>query len=125
VVRGGDKPNIIPSWAEADLIFRTVEDPTRVLDRLRGIVEKHGGRIDRWWGNEPMLMAVPDGAESVVVAFNTDVPHLRALGRPLLFGPGSILDAHTAGEKVAKSHLRNAVSTYVDLVGDLLAGKVR
>jgi acetylornithine deacetylase/succinyl-diaminopimelate desuccinylase-like protein len=61
-------------------------------------------------------MNVPDGFESRVVAFNTDVPHLRALGTPLLFGPGSILDAHGANEKIGKKDLLQSVQTYADTV---------
>ena len=65
-------------------------------------------------------MFVPDGAESVVVAFNTDVPHLGALGKPMLFGPGSILDAHGANEKIGKKELLESVETYRKTVISLL-----
>ena len=51
-----------------------------------------------------------------MVAFNTDVPHLGALGTPLLFGPGSILDAHGANEKIGKKDLLQSVQTYADTV---------
>jgi acetylornithine deacetylase/succinyl-diaminopimelate desuccinylase-like protein len=61
-------------------------------------------------------MHVPDGAPSTVVAFNTDVPHLGNLGKPLLFGPGSILDAHGAKEKIGKKELLQAVETYRETV---------
>jgi acetylornithine deacetylase/succinyl-diaminopimelate desuccinylase-like protein len=64
-------------------------------------------------------MTVPPGACSIVVAFNTDVPHLGALGRPLLFGPGSILDAHGANEKIGKKELLESVETYVETVHSL------
>jgi acetylornithine deacetylase len=63
---------------------------------------------------------VPDGAKSTVVAFNTDVPHLRALGKPLLFGPGSILDAHGPKERIAKKELLAAIETYEETVITLL-----
>jgi acetylornithine deacetylase len=62
---------------------------------------------------------VPDGAESTIVSFNTDVPHLGALGKPLLYGPGSILDAHGAREKIRKKDLLNAVDVYYDTVASL------
>ena len=41
----------------------------------------------------------------VPVAFGTDVPHMPRWGRPLLYGPGSILDAHTEHEKVRKQDI--------------------
>lgn len=125
VVRGGEKPNIIPAWAEADMIFRTVEPAGVVLRRLQEIIAPFGGQVVYSHGNDPMMMYVPDRHEPVVVAFNTDVPHLSRFGKPLLFGPGSILDAHTAGEKIAKRELSSAVDTYVELTTRLLSGELR
>ena len=42
-------------------------------------------------------------------------------GTPILMGPGAIIDAHPAGEKVAKKDLDFAVTEYAKLVQDLLA----
>ena len=64
-------------------------------------------------------MVVPKGRDSIVVAFNTDVPWLTNLGKPLLFGPGSILDAHGVGEKVSKAEVLEAVGVYEALVVEL------
>jgi acetylornithine deacetylase len=69
-------------------------------------------------------MVVPEGAPTTIVAFNTDVPHLGSLGKPLLFGPGSILDAHGENERIAKRDLIAAVDTYRDTVIALLEGRV-
>jgi acetylornithine deacetylase len=121
VIRGGDKPNIVPAWAEAEMIFRTVQPWNEVRQRLEEIVARFDGRLVRAIGNDPTFMMVPDGRESVVVAFNTDAPHLKSLGKPILFGPGSILDAHTAGEKIAKRDLLDAVDTYCSLARELLS----
>ncbi|HEX3107882.1 MAG TPA: M20/M25/M40 family metallo-hydrolase [Thermoanaerobaculia bacterium] len=120
VVRGGEKPNIIPAKAECEMIFRLVTTPEDIRARLEPILARNGGTITWTHGNPPQHMAVPDGAESVVVAFNTDVPHLGALGKPLLFGPGSILDAHGANEKIGKRELLEAVETYYTTVAGLL-----
>jgi acetylornithine deacetylase len=116
VVRGGEKPNVIPAEAECQLIFRTVTDPEEVQAGLETILARHGGTITVSRGNPPQFMKVPDGVPSKVVAFNSDVPHLGALGQPLLFGPGSILDAHGANEKIGKRELLDSVQTYADTV---------
>lgn len=116
VVRGGEKPNIIAAAAECEMIFRTVSDPRDVQEKLEQIVNRFSGRITLARGNAPQFMVVPDGAPSTVVAFNTDVPHLGSLGKPLLFGPGSILDAHGANERIRKRDLLDAVATYHDTV---------
>ena len=57
-----------------------------------------------------------EGFETAVVAFTTDIPLLTIWGKPLLFGPGSILDAHTAGEKISKRELTAAVDVYKQMV---------
>ena len=124
VIRGGQKPNVIAAEAEAEMIFRLVTTPEDVQARLEKIVAKHGGRITLSRGNPPQFMTVPQGAKSQVVAFNTDVPHLPGLGKPLLFGPGSILDAHGAEEKISKKELLAAVGTYEEMVIALLEGRV-
>jgi len=116
VVRGGEKPNVIPAEAECQMIFRTVTEPEEVQTKLQSIIARHGGTITVSRGNPPQFMKVPDGVSSRVVAFNTDVPHLGALGTPLLFGPGSILDAHGANEKIGKKELLDSVQTYVNTV---------
>lgn len=119
VVRGGEKPNIIAGSAECQMMFRTVGDPEDVLTKLQPLLAKYGGRITLSRGNGPQFMTVPDGLPSNVVAFNTDVPWLSSLGKPLLFGPGSITDAHGAGEKIGKKDLLKAVQTYHDTVRKL------
>jgi acetylornithine deacetylase len=123
VVRGGQRPNIIPAEAECEMIFRLVTTPEDVERRLADLVAQHGGRITMSRGNPPQFMLVPEGQPSQVVSFNTDVPWLGALGKPLLFGPGSILDAHGVNEKIAKRDLLAAVTTYEEMVISLLEGR--
>ena len=120
VVRGGEKPNVIPAAAECEMIFRTVSAPEEVRERLALLVAEHRGGITVARGNAPQFMIVPDGAPSTVVAFNSDVPHLGALGKALLFGPGSILDAHGPNEKIAKKELIAAIEVYRATVVQLL-----
>ena len=119
VVRGGEKPNIVPAFAECELMFRTVDDHEIVRTKLEQLVARFGGKITLARGNAPQFMVVPEGAPSTIVAFNTDVPHLANLGKPLLFGPGSILDAHGANEYIAKRDLIAAIDVYCDTVARL------
>jgi len=120
VVRGGEKPNVIAPQAECQMIFRHVGDPDDVRARLESIVARYGGTITLSRGNPPQHMCVPDGVEPVVVAFNTDVPWLTNLGKPMLFGPGSILDAHGPNEKIGKRELLSGVNVYAETVAGLL-----
>lgn len=122
VIRGGEKANIIPATAELEMIFRLAGPPDDTLAKLKELVARHDGEVTLARGNPAQWMVVPEGQEGIVVAFNTDVPHLGNLGKPLLFGPGSILDAHSATEKIAKRELLDAVGTYEEMVAGLLGG---
>lgn len=124
VIRGGQRPNIIAAEAECEMIFRLVTTPDEVRARLESVLARHGGTITSARGNDPQFMVVPEGQPSAVVSFNTDVPWLGNLGRPLLFGPGSILDAHGKNERIAKKDLLAAVDTYEQMVVSLLEGRI-
>ncbi|MFQ5768085.1 MAG: peptidase dimerization protein, partial [Acidobacteriota bacterium] len=107
----------------AALMVRVVDSVAATEARLREIVAGRG-EIDLGHRNEPQTLYVPAGEEGVVVAFNTDIPWLASLGRPLLFGPGSILHAHGPEERIGRQELLSAVDTYGRLVHDLLAGRL-
>ncbi|HEX7832392.1 MAG TPA: M20/M25/M40 family metallo-hydrolase [Thermoanaerobaculia bacterium] len=124
VVRGGQRPNIIAAEAECELIFRLATPLEETQQRLATLIAEHGGTITLARGNPPQFMIVPEGQPSEVVSFNTDVPWLGNLGKPLLFGPGSILDAHGARERIAKHDLLAAIDTYEAMVIALLEGRV-
>jgi acetylornithine deacetylase len=59
--------------------------------------------------------------EQCTVRFTTDIPYLSQWGKPLLLGPGSILNAHTDHEFVEKQELSEAVDLYAKLARALLA----
>jgi acetylornithine deacetylase len=114
VIEGGTRPNVIPDHARAQLQIRLGID----IEQVKEIVERTiGGRgaIEYASAHNPVrLFAVP-GFEETVVRFTTDVPYLSNWGKPLLLGPGSILDAHTDHERISKSELDAAVHHYVKL----------
>ena len=70
---------------------------------------------------DPVFTEQIDGFETAVVSFTTDIPALTNWGKPLLFGPGSILDAHTDHERISKKELLEGIDLYVRLVKILLS----
>jgi acetylornithine deacetylase len=76
-----------------------------------------GGRaqIDYASAHNPVRLFSVPGFDDCVVRFTTDVPYLSKWGQPLLLGPGSILDAHTERERIAKPELERAIDLYVQL----------
>ena len=120
VFHGGEKANIVPGLAMASVMIRTVEPQAQVEARLHRIVGDRAA-VDIPAGAVPQFMHVVDGFETTVVSFGSDIPYLGNMGKPLLIGPGSILDAHTVEEKVRKNELIEGVELYERLVRKLLA----
>lgn len=120
-IHGGVAANVVADSARAEVLVRTVEEPTVVTARLEALLGGHVSLGEEAKAYAPVEFEVPAGEEAEVVAFGTDAPHMPRWGKPLLFGPGAILDAHTDGEKVGKRELADAVARHVRTVRDLLA----
>ena len=121
VIKGGVAANVIPADAEAELMFRVVTSGES-LKRLVEDVVASRAEIGYTFECDPVFTERMDRFETTVVSFTTDIPLLTNWGRPLLFGPGSILDAHTAGEKISKRELTAAVDVYTQMVIRLKGG---
>lgn len=120
VIHGGVAPNVIADKAEAHLLIRLVSQPEAIME---SILRAADGRCDVHFTLKlPYLhmRAIP-GFETMVAKFTTDIPSLPAWGEPFLLGPGSILVAHTAEEKIRKSELLESIDLYVKLADSLLA----
>jgi acetylornithine deacetylase len=120
VISGGTRANVVPEAAQTTLHIRLAAGAQAAKDLLERAV---GGRaaLEYKSVHDPIRLLALDGFESTIVRFTTDIPYLSNWGTPLLIGPGSILDAHTEHERVAKSELLKAVEIYRDLVQRLLA----
>ena len=114
-IAGGTRSNVVPAEAEAVLHVRLTTPSAAVKDALERIAAGRA-EVEYLSVSEPVHMLAVEGFEQTVVRFTTDITYLSAWGRPLLIGPGSILDAHTAHERVAKRELEKAVELYVRLV---------
>ncbi len=115
VISGGTRANVIPAQAEATIQIRLAVESQVVKTLLEGTIAGRAS-IDYKSTHDPVRLLTIDGCETMLARFTTDIPYLSNWGRALLIGPGSILDAHTAAEKVKKSELLRAVDLYVDLV---------
>lgn len=115
MIKGGVAANVIPPEAEAELMFRVVTSTESLKRLIGGVVNSRIG-VEYTFACDPVFTERLDGFDTAVVAFTTDIPLLTNWGKPLLFGPGSILDAHTAGEKISKRELLTAVDTYKQIV---------
>jgi acetylornithine deacetylase len=121
-VGGGTRPNVIAAEARAELQIRLVSPSATVKKILEETVAGRAA-IEYLSAAEPVRMHAVEGFEREVVRFTTDIPYLTGWGVPLLIGPGSILDAHTDGERVSKRELEESVKLYARLARTLLATK--
>ena len=118
LISGGVAPNVISPSAEAELNFRTVGPGSDVLERLARLRSRVA--LETVLEVPPVRMRTVPGFETAAFAFTTDIPLLDRWGEPLLFGPGSILDAHTDGEHVEIEELEAAAVAYERIARALL-----
>lgn len=118
VIKGGVAPNVVPAYAECEVLFRTVGAGAEVralLAPLEPLVD-----IEHVLEVPPVTLETVEGYSTEAFPYTTDVPLLSAWGRPLLFGPGSVLVAHTDEEHVSISELHAAIDHYATLATALL-----
>ena len=118
-IEGGIAPNVISPHASAELLFRTVGPADDILEAIRPlealVTSEEILRVP-----DVRLQTVP-GFDTAVFSFTTDVPFLDRWGAPLLFGPGSILVAHTSEEHLEIAELNRAIDAYEQLAAACLA----
>jgi len=120
-IRGGRAPNVLADHAEAEIMFRTVGDPTALREAVASAVASHATAREVLYTPAIRLNKF-EGLPTTVVAFTTDIPTFNgAWGEPYLIGPGSIHVAHTAEERIAKRELCEAVEIYARMSRQLLA----
>jgi len=120
-ISGGRAPNVIADAAKAEILVRLVGDAAPVREAFARAVGTRAV-LKEVLCISPIRFQTVDSLPTTVVSFTTDVPVFgKTWGEPLLLGPGSILVAHTADERIAKSELSEAVGMYADVVRRLQA----
>jgi acetylornithine deacetylase len=120
VLEGGTAPNVTAERARAEVLFRTGLPVEQLLSRVQPLV-KPPVTLQVPYRSDPIRFRVPKGWQGEIVSFACDLPLLPRWGQPILIGPGSILDAHAAEEKVDLSQIEEAVVLYEELVRSLLS----
>ncbi|KAM0193444.1 hypothetical protein ACHAPI_007765 [Fusarium lateritium] len=139
-IEGGVAGNVIPGNASATGGVRVAGGtPEEIRDLIRGAVEESDPNLVAEfssYGVGPVSTdydvegehIVPDyklqltipGFETVVLSYGTDIPSLKGHHKKYLYGPGSILDAHSAHEHLKVSELEQAVEGYQILISHAL-----
>jgi acetylornithine deacetylase len=118
LIEGGIAPNVVPPAASAEVLFRSVgpgDDIRTAILPLERLVS-----IEEVLEVPPVRMVLVPGIEAAVFPYTTDIPFFTNWGQPLLYGPGSVLVAHTADEYISAGELDRAVNDYESLARQLL-----
>jgi acetylornithine deacetylase len=119
-IRGGRAPNVIADHAEAEVMFRTVGDPSALREAVAAAVTSRA-EAREVLHTPAIRLNNFNGLPTTIVAFTTDVPTFDgAWGEPFLIGPGSIHVAHTAEERITKKELAEAVDIYTRMTTQVL-----
>ena len=116
--QGGTRPNVICRQSTCG-IANSARDRYRARQRDSWRSGRPRGGLRYPSGPQSRAMFSVPGFEECVVRFTTDIPYLSQWGKPLLLGPGSILDAHTDHERISKRDL-NVIELYLKLAKNLI-----
>ena len=119
-LEGGVAANVIPDLAWAEVSIRSGLPSRDILDKVREAVAGQA-ELELQVASEAQKLFTVAGFETTVLSYGTDIPHLRVFGRPLLLGPGSILEAHIDKERISKREMREAAGLYQKLIMRLLS----
>lgn len=121
LVSGGVAGNVIPGLAKAQVSIRLAAGPpSKTKKIILDTIQKINPKLETDFlgmGYGPIdIDADVEGFESIIVNYGTDIPNLEGSHRRHLYGPGSILVAHSDDEALTVEQLETAVAGYETLV---------
>lgn len=113
VINGGVAGNIVSPSASMRALVRTVTPAAFVIDRISTAVADLGTATPTY-AVDPTRMIILPGFETDVASYVTDIPNFAPLNaQAILYGPGTIFDAHTDLEKITLAEIADACAGYV------------
>lgn len=113
-LESGNPQNILSDSLDFRLYFRTTfASDAAVCRRMEELGEMEYVQVQALGGDIPREYMTLEGFPSKAVSFGSDAPHLNNFARRAIYGPGSILSAHTDGEFVLVEDLHKAIEAYV------------
>ena len=127
-MEGGVAGNVIAEHASAEIQIRIANGTAAEMKRLvLDTVKRVDGTLEVEWvskGYGPVdIDSDVEGFEKTTVNYGTDIPNLKGDHKRYLYGPGSILVAHSDHEALLPSNVIEAVHGYKKIVGAALGMK--
>jgi acetylornithine deacetylase len=112
-LQGGVASNVVSPKARAHGILRTVLSTEETVSLIRKQLP-NDAEVELLYGNDPVRCLALPGFEHTVAPYFTDIPNFAALGaQAVLYGPGSIQDAHTDTEKITLADVSAGKTGYL------------
>jgi len=111
--------NVISDCVSFRIYFRTTFASYGILDDIMQKMSDTNILIERISNDKPIKFHTLDGFETGVVAYGSDAPHLTSAGEIMLYGPGSILYAHTNDEQITLDEIEKAVNDLINIYNRL------
>lgn len=119
ILQGGRATNIISPEASMQVLIRTVSESEQVRRQVRALIPEEYG-LEFNYEISPTEMTPLDGFEHDVVSYASDVPFFSKLNVPIvMYGPGSIFQAHTDDEYIQCDALERGVLGYKRIFREL------
>lgn len=117
-IQGGEASNVISSSCKVAALIRSVLPSTQTQEKLSAVLGDLEYRVT--YEMDPVELTTLAGFECESFSYCTDIPFLKELGaQNLLYGPGSIHQAHTKGEFIELSQLEQSIEGYQKLYKEL------
>ncbi|KAH8668432.1 hypothetical protein BX600DRAFT_460003 [Xylariales sp. PMI_506] len=123
-IEGGVAGNVIPGAASASGLIRVaVDDLESITSPIRDALKKESSDLDVEFpfGKGPVPIDYDiDGFETAIENYGTDIVQLNGSHKRYLYGPGSILLAHSDHEHISVKDLEAAVEGYKTIITEVL-----
>ncbi len=123
-LESGNPQNILSDRLVFRIYFRTTFSSDRQVCEYMDRQKSNDIEIKPFGGDTPSSYLTLDGFETGTVAFGSDAPQLNNFEEKILYGPGSILVAHTDSEQIKMSEIETAKNNYIRIF-HLLSNKER
>ena len=115
MLRSDNAHNVVSDLVTMKIFFRTTFlSENKIIEYLKRIIDEKT-EMEVLFIHSPVNFLTADGFESGIVSYGTDAPSFSNIKNKLLFGPGSILDAHTENEFIKISDMHKAVKDVKDI----------
>lgn len=118
-VYSNNASNVVPDLTECKILFRTTFASAKLIKEKINNITDVKTELEFIYEDEPMTFTTFEGFETGVVSYGTDAPAFTNIKKKILYGPGSILDAHTENEKIKIDDLYKAVEDIKFIYGKI------